>query len=133
MLVATTSTSSNLLDKLSAWAYVRRRPLWAFGQIGVFFLAFALLYFGTGAHPVWAYTFEKAQTAVDTAFPIAQTVVDLAFNGGRALFGLYLLVSIFKVLHSIRQEEDWQATAQTPAMVFIGVQLADLATTLIYP
>ncbi len=132
MLVTTTSAPSNLLDKLSAWAYVRRRPLWAFGQIGVFLLAFALLYFGTG-HPVSAYLFEKAQGAVDTGFPVAKTVVDMAFNGGRALFGLYLLVSIFKVLHSIRQEEDWQATAQTPAMVFIGVQLADLATTLIFP
>jgi hypothetical protein len=84
-------------------------------------------------HPAAAYLFDTAQAAVDTAFPVSKTVVDMAFNAGRAVFGLYLLVSIFKVLHSIRQEEDWQAVAQTPAMVFIGVQLASLASTLIFP
>jgi hypothetical protein len=84
-------------------------------------------------HPAAAYLFDTAQAAVDTAFPVSKTVVDMAFSAGRAVFGLYLLVSIFKVLHSIRQEEDWQAVAQTPAMVFIGTQLASLATTLIFP
>ncbi len=93
--------------------------------------AFTLLL--SNQHPAAAYLFDTAQAAVSTAFPVSTTVVAMAFNAGRAVFGLYLLVSIFKVLHSIRQEEDWQAVAQTPAMVFIGVQLASLASTLIFP
>ncbi|UFP97143.1 hypothetical protein [Gloeobacter morelensis] len=92
-----------------------------------------VVFLANGQEPAHAYLFDTAQQSVAQAFPVSKTISDMAFNGGRAIFGLYLLVSIFKVLHSIRQEEDWQATAQTPAMVFIGVQLASLATTLIFP
>lgn len=84
------------------------------------------------AAPANAQFFQGAETWMSGAFPgIDAAVVTLFFNVLRAIFLLYLGISIVKVIQAARQDEDWQNLARTPFIIVVAVVSADLITTLI--
>lgn len=84
------------------------------------------------AAPANAQFFQGAETWMAGAFPgIDADVVTLFFNVLRAIFLLYLGISIVKVIQAARQDEDWQNLARTPFIIVVAVVSADLITTLI--
>lgn len=84
------------------------------------------------AAPANAQFFQTAETWMAGAFPgIDPGVVTLFFNVLRAIFLLYLGISIVKVIQAARQDEDWQNLARTPFIIVVAVVAADLITTLI--
>jgi hypothetical protein len=58
-------------------------------------------------------------------------LIKLVFNVLRAMYLLYLGISLVRVVYSVRQDEDWQAVARTPLMILLTVTVADVLTTVI--
>ncbi|NJO60329.1 MAG: hypothetical protein HC836_19270 [Richelia sp. RM2_1_2] len=82
--------------------------------------------------PAKAQFFQAAQEWMGGAFEgIDETVVELFFNVLRAIFLLYLGISIVKVVQAARQEEDWQNLARTPFIIVVAVVTADIITGMI--
>jgi hypothetical protein len=59
------------------------------------------------------------------------SLIKLVFNVLRALYLLYLGISLVRVVYSVRQDEDWQAIARTPLLILLTVSVADILTTTI--
>lgn len=55
----------------------------------------------------------------------------LVFNTLRAIFVLYLAVSLVRVIAAARNDEDWQTLARTPLIILITVTLGDILASLI--
>ncbi|HEY9692710.1 MAG TPA: hypothetical protein V6D15_10915 [Oculatellaceae cyanobacterium] len=49
----------------------------------------------------------------------------------RALFVLYLAVSLARVISSARNDEDWQNLARTPLIILITVTMGDVLAGII--
>ena len=82
--------------------------------------------------PANAQFFQPAQTWMEGAFAgIDADVVALFFNVLRAIFLLYLGISIVKVIDGARNNEDWQNLARTPFIIVVAVVAADIITTMI--
>lgn len=82
--------------------------------------------------PAEAQFFQAAQEWMGGAFEgIDESVVELFFNVLRAIFLLYLGISIVKVVQAARQEEDWQNLARTPFIIVVAVVTADIITGMI--
>lgn len=84
------------------------------------------------AAPANAQFFQAAETWMGGAFAgIDADVVALFFNVLRAIFLLYLGISIVKVIQAARQDEDWQNLARTPFIIVVAVVTADIITGMI--
>ncbi|MHC5771682.1 MAG: hypothetical protein ACYTXI_40270 [Nostoc sp.] len=88
------------------------------------------------AAPANAQFFNNAQTWMTTTFGNAgngQTaaVIALFFNVLRALFLLYVGISLVRIIQSARNDEDWQTLARTPLIIVMAVFVGDLITALI--
>ncbi len=88
------------------------------------------------AAPANAQFFNNAQTWMTTTFGNAgngQTsgVIELFFNVLRALFLLYVGISLVQIIQSTRNDEDWQTLARTPLIIVMAVFVGDLITGLI--
>ncbi|MGB3640822.1 MAG: hypothetical protein WBA39_25085 [Rivularia sp. (in: cyanobacteria)] len=59
------------------------------------------------------------------------TAVSLVFNVLRALFLLYIAISLIGVVNAVRKDEDWQSIVRTPLLVVIAVIVADVLTGFI--
>ncbi len=59
------------------------------------------------------------------------TAVSLVFNVLRALFLLYIAISLISVVNAVRKDEDWQSIVRTPLLVVIAVIVADVLTGFI--
>ena len=46
----------------------------------------------------------------------------------RAIFLLYIAISLIGVGNAVRKDEDWQSVARTPLLVVIAVVVADVLT-----
>lgn len=46
----------------------------------------------------------------------------------RAIFLLYIAISLIGVVNAVRKDEDWQSVARTPLLVVIAVVVADVLT-----
>lgn len=57
-----------------------------------------------------------------------QPAVSLIFNVLRALYLLYIAVSLTGVINAVRKDEDWQSVARTPLLVVVAVTIADVLT-----
>ena len=57
--------------------------------------------------------------------------VSLVFNVLRAIYLLYIAVSLIGVVNSIRKDEDWQTVVRTPLLVVVAVTIADVLTGFI--
>ncbi len=84
------------------------------------------------AAPANAQFFQAAEEWMGGAFDgIDADVVTLFFNVLRAIFLLYLGISIVKVIQAARQDEDWQNLARTPFIIVVAVVTADIITGMI--
>ncbi len=61
----------------------------------------------------------------------AQAAVSLIFNVLRAIYLLYIAVSLIGVINAVRKDEDWQSIARTPLLVVVAVTIADVLTGFI--
>jgi hypothetical protein len=56
------------------------------------------------------------------------TAVSLIFNVLRAIYLLYIAVSLIGVINALRKDEDWQSIARVPLLVVVAVTVADVLT-----
>lgn len=103
--------------------------------IGTILSLFWLDYF---AAPAQAQFFGKAEAFFKTNLTQGtsnaggtQGAVTLVFNVLRAIFLLYIAVSLIGVVNAVRKDEDWQSIARTPLLVVIAVVVADVLTGFI--
>ncbi len=103
--------------------------------VAVILSLFWLDYF---AAPAQAQFFKKAEdffrnslTQGATNAGGTQTAVSLIFNVLRAIFLLYIAISLIGVVNAVRKDEDWQSVARTPLIVVIAVIVADVLTGFI--
>jgi hypothetical protein len=87
------------------------------------------------ADPAQAQFFKKAEdffknnlTQGLTQTGSTQAAVSLVFNVLRALYLLYIAVSLIGVINAVRKDEDWQSVARTPLLVVVAVTIADVLT-----
>ncbi|MBW4668982.1 MAG: hypothetical protein KME60_16545 [Cyanomargarita calcarea GSE-NOS-MK-12-04C] len=87
--------------------------------------------------PVMAQFFGKAETFFKTTLTQGSTqnnsapAISLVFNVLRALYLLYIAVSLIGVINAVRKDDDWQVVARTPLLVVIAVTVADVLTGFI--
>lgn len=100
--------------------------------IAVILCAFWLDYF---ANPAQAQFFRKAEdffknnlTQGAGGDSNTQAAVSLIFNVLRAIYLLYIAVSLIGVINAVRKDEDWQSVARTPLLVVVAVTIADVLT-----
>ncbi|MCP6761726.1 MAG: hypothetical protein NHB32_23945 [Fischerella sp. CENA71] len=98
-------------------------------------LIFSLFWLDYLAEPAQAQFFKKAEDffkntltqGADTGNN-TQAAVSLIFNVLRALYLLYIAVSLIGVINAVRKDEDWQSVARTPLLVVVAVTIADVLT-----
>ncbi len=96
--------------------------------------SFFLDYF---ADPALAQFFGKAETFFKNSLAqganqsSANPAISLIFNILRALYLLYIAISLVGVINAVRKDEDWQVIARTPLMVVVAVTIADVLTGFI--
>ena len=94
-------------------------------------ILFAFAVWTGAATPAHAIFFQGAETFFQTTFPTAATVTPMVFGVLRAIFLLYIAISLIRVINGVRQDEDWQTLARSPLMVAMSVAVADILTTLV--
>ena len=60
-----------------------------------------------------------------------ETAISLIFNVLRAIYLLYIAISLVGVINAVRKDEDWQSIARTPLLVVVAVTIADVLTRLV--
>ncbi|MDJ0620018.1 MAG: hypothetical protein QNJ63_25305 [Calothrix sp. MO_192.B10] len=110
----------------------KQRLLLQILAIGAILSLFWLDYF---AAPAQAQFFNKAENFFKTNLTQGatdaggtETAVSLVFNVLRAIFLLYIAISLIGVVNAVRKDEDWQSVARTPLLVVIAVVVADVLT-----
>jgi hypothetical protein len=90
------------------------------------------------ADPALAQFFGKAETFFKNSLTqgsaesnTATPAISLIFNVLRALYLLYIAISLVGVINAVRKDDDWQVVARTPLMVVIAVTIADVLTGFI--
>ncbi len=73
--------------------------------------------------------FKKTLTANNGG--AAETPVSLIFNVLRAIYLLYIAISLVGVINAVRKDEDWQSIARTPLLVVVAVTIADVLTRFV--
>lgn len=102
---------------------------WARGGL---LLAVALfIAFGAIQEPSQAQFFQGAQDFFDASFPDAGDATAIVFNVLRAIYLIYIAVALIGVVNSVRNNEEWQTAAKTPAIIVAVVTIGDVITTLI--
>lgn len=102
--------------------------------VAVILSLFWLDYF---AAPAQAQFFKKAEDFFNKSFSGGQNAggsalaVGLVFNVLRAVYLLYIAVSLIGVINAVRKDEDWQSIARTPLLVVVAVTIADVLTGFI--
>ncbi|BDI17508.1 hypothetical protein ANSO36C_33100 [Nostoc cf. commune SO-36] len=61
----------------------------------------------------------------------AETAISLIFNVLRAIYLLYIAISLVGVINAVRKDEDWQSIARTPLLVVVAVTIADVLTRFV--
>ncbi len=87
-----------------------------------------LNYFSPPAHALF---FSAAEDFFNQEFGLSATATGIVFASLRALYILYIAVSLIGVVNSVRQDDDWQVAARLPILVVIVVTVADVLTELI--
>ena len=94
-------------------------------------ILFAFAVWTGAATPAHALFFGAAETFFQSTFPTASAVTPMAFGALRAIFLLYIAISLIRVNKGGRQDEDWQTLARAPLMAPMSVAVADILTTLV--
>ncbi|MBD0389553.1 MAG: hypothetical protein ICV54_24380 [Nostoc sp. C3-bin3] len=61
----------------------------------------------------------------------SETAISLIFNVLRAIYLLYIAISLVGVINAVRKDEDWQSIARTPLLVVVAVTIADVLTRFV--
>ncbi|WP_414550898.1 hypothetical protein [Anabaena sp. CCY 0017] len=100
--------------------------------VSVILSFFWLDYFAT---PVYAQFFGRAEDFFRNTLTQgtgdsnnSQPAVSLIFNVLRAIYLLYIAVSLIGVINAVRKDEDWQSIARVPLLVVVAVTVADVLT-----
>lgn len=72
--------------------------------------------------------FKNNLTQGSTTNSGTQPAVSLIFNVLRAIYLLYIAVSLIGVINALRKDEDWQSVVRTPLLVVVAVTVADVLT-----
>lgn len=100
----------------------------------------AVFWLNCAAAPADAQFFIQTENWMRSSFPMgsggggsagATDIYGLVFNTLRAIFVLYLAISLVRVIASARSDEDWQTLARTPLIILITVTLGDILAGLI--
>lgn len=108
-------------------------------QILAVAIVLSLFWLDYFAVPAQAQFFKRAEdffklnltTQGDTAGNNGTQAVSLIFNVLRAVYLLYIAVSLVGVINAVRKDEDWQTIARTPLLVVVAVTIADVLTGFI--
>ncbi|WP_204141919.1 hypothetical protein [Halomicronema sp. CCY15110] len=80
----------------------------------------------------YAQFFGAAEEFFTTTFgDAAGETVPIIFGVLRALFLLYIAVSLIRVINAGRNDDDWQQLAKAPLIVVVAVVVADVLTGLV--
>ena len=100
--------------------------------VSVILCLFWLDYFAT---PVYAQFFGRAEDFFRNTLTQgtgdnnnSKAAVSLIFNVLRAIYLLYIAVSLIGVINAVRKDEDWQSIARVPLLVVVAVTVADVLT-----
>ncbi|MBD2568799.1 hypothetical protein ACSQ6I_26835 [Anabaena sp. WFMT] len=97
--------------------------------VGIICIIFTFDFTTTSAN---AQFFNGAQTWMTGAFAgIPADAIILFFNVLRALFLLYLGISLVRIVNAARNDEDWQNLARTPLIISVTIVVGDILTGLI--
>ncbi len=88
--------------------------------------------------PAQAQFFKKAEDFFKTSLTQGLSenqnstlAISLIFNILRAIYLLYIAVSLINIINAVRKDEDWQSVARIPLLVIIAVTIADVLTGFI--
>ncbi|MBH8573070.1 hypothetical protein I8752_08590 [Nostocaceae cyanobacterium CENA369] len=105
-------------------------------QILAVAIVLSLFWLDHFAVPVQAQFFKRAEdffknnltqgTTTNTSG--TQAAVSLIFNVLRAIYLLYIAISLIGVINAVRKDEDWQSVARVPLLVVVAVTVADVLT-----
>jgi flagellar biosynthesis protein FlhB len=111
------------------------KPWVVFCQILAVSLVLSLFWLDYFAFPAQAQFFGKAESFFRNTLTQGtetnsntQTAVSLIFNVLRAIYLLYIAVSLVGVINAVRKDEDWQSIARVPLLVVVAVTVADVLT-----
>ncbi len=111
------------------------KPRVVFCQILAVSLVLSLFWLDYFAFPAQAQFFGKAESFFRNTLTQGtetngntQTAVSLIFNVLRAIYLLYIAVSLVGVINAVRKDEDWQSIARVPLLVVVAVTVADVLT-----
>ncbi|MEM9817783.1 MAG: hypothetical protein AAF827_15450, partial [Cyanobacteria bacterium P01_D01_bin.6] len=83
--------------------------------------------------PVFAQAafFQTAEDFFNNTFPDAADVTPMVFGVIRALFLIYIAVSIIRIVQAARQDEDWQQMARQPVIIVMAIILGDVLAGMV--
>ncbi len=101
-------------------------------------IIFFCLWLDYSIAPADAQFFRRAEDFFKTTLTQGSTnnnsqnnVISLIFNILRAIYLLYIAVSLVGVINAVRKDEDWQTIARIPLLVIVAVTIADVLTGFI--
>lgn len=104
-------------------------------QMTVLVIALSGFWIDYFADPAQAQFFKKAEDFFQNSLSQgtgsgtnSQPAVSLIFNVLRALYLLYIAISLIGVINAVRKDEDWQSVVRTPLLVIVAVTVADVLT-----
>jgi|SRR5579883_2865973 hypothetical protein len=105
-------------------------------QIFIAAVILSLFWLDYFAYPAQAQFFKRAEDFFKNNLSQngtggSQAAVSLVFNVLRAVYLLYIAVSLISVINAVRKDEDWQSIARTPLLVVVAVTIADVLTAFI--
>ncbi|BAZ83720.1 hypothetical protein PN497_09065 [Sphaerospermopsis kisseleviana CS-549] len=132
LLTAIIAAVPNLANKLlTKFEKLQRR--WGINVYGILVGIICIIFtFDITTTSANAQFFNGAQTWMTGAFAgIPADAVTLFFNVLRALFLLYLGISLVRIVNAARNDEDWQNLARTPLIISVTIVVGDILTGLI--
>ncbi len=124
-----------IIQQIGQQVHLPRRSLILL-QILAVAIVLSLFWLDYFAVPAQAQFFKRAEdffkqnltTTGDATANNGTQAVSLIFNVLRALYLLYIAVSLIGVINAVRKDEDWQTIARTPLLVVVAVTIADVLT-----
>lgn len=110
---------------------IKRWKLWSQGLLLATATILATAWLNYFTPPAHALFFSAAEDFFNQEFNLSATAIGIVFSTLRALYILYIAVSLIGVINSVRQDDDWQVAARLPILVVVVVTVADILTELI--
>lgn len=110
---------------------IRRWKLWTQGLVVGTATLLATAWLNYFTPPAQALFFSAAEDFFNEQFNLSTAAIGIVFATLRALYILYIAVSLINVVNTVRQDDDWQVAARLPVLVVVVVTVADVLTELI--